>query len=79
MSSRHRFSSAPAFSQAWRLFRDLHDTPSLEGAEKLVMWLGRDAKHVRALDEALTLWALAGAAIAGRASDGDAASEPMLQ
>jgi len=63
MSSLHRFPSDPAFSQAWRLFRELHDAPTLDGAEKLVMWLGRDATHVRALDEALTLWALAGAAV----------------
>lgn len=63
MNSSHHFHSNPAFNQAWRLFRELHDAPTLDGAAKLVMWLGRDASHVRALDEALTLWALAGAAV----------------
>ncbi|SDP62274.1 hypothetical protein SAMN05216303_105367 [Rhodoferax sp. OV413] len=79
MTSRHRFSSDPTFSQAWRLFRELHDAPSLEGAEKLVMWLGRDATHVRALDDALTLWALAGAAITGSRPGDEPIQEQTLQ
>jgi hypothetical protein len=75
MNSRYHAPSDPVFRDAWRLFRDLHDAPSQECAEKLVVWLGRDAKHVRALDEALTLWALAGAAMIG-ASIGD---EPLRE
>lgn len=79
MNSRHQAPSDPAFSEAWRLFRELHDAPSLECAEKLVLWLGRDAKHVRAFDEALTLWALAGAAVAGSAPGDGPRWEPTLQ
>lgn len=48
---------------AWALFCRLHDAPSREHAEQLVHWLGQDPRHVRAFDEALTLWALAGAAL----------------
>jgi ferric-dicitrate binding protein FerR (iron transport regulator) len=53
----------PAFSAAWRLFRAMHDAPSLASAEQLIRWLSQDPKHVRALDHALSLWALAGAAL----------------
>ena len=76
MNSRHHVPSDPAFSEAWRLFRELHDAPSLERAEKLVLWLGRDARHVRALDEALTLWALAGAAMVGSGAREGARQRP---
>ncbi len=79
MTSRHHFSSDQAFTVAWRLFRELHDAPSLERAEKLVLWLGSDAKHVRAFDDALTLWALAGAAIVGSATDEESGQEQRLQ
>ncbi|QRF56211.1 hypothetical protein [Variovorax paradoxus] len=79
MNSRHHLTSDPACSEAWRLFRELHDAPSLERAEKLVLWLGRDARHVRAFDEALTLWALAGAAMVGSGSDDEARKSSILQ
>jgi len=79
MNSRHQAPSDPAFSEAWRLFRALHDAPSLDRAQKLVLWLGRDAKHVRAFDEALTLWALAGAATVGSASGEESRHESTLQ
>ena len=77
MNSRHHVPSDPAFSEAWRLFRELHDAPSLQRAQKLVLWLGRDAGHVRALDEALTLWALAGASVVEAARE--AGAQPLLQ
>ncbi|OAK64656.1 hypothetical protein A3K87_14890 [Variovorax paradoxus] len=79
MNSRHQAPSDPAFSEAWRLFRALHDAPSLDRAQKLVLWLGRDAKHVRAFDEALTLWALAGAAMVGSAPGEESRHESTLQ
>lgn len=43
------------------------------------MWLGRDATHVRALDDALTLWALAGAAITGSRPGDEPIQEQTLQ
>ncbi len=79
MNSRRHVPSDPAFSEAWRLFRELHDAPSLQSAEKLVVWLGRDARHVRALDETLTLWALAGAAMVGSVPGDGSCQEPTLQ
>lgn len=45
---------------AWALFCRMRDAPSAASAEELVRWLGEDARNVRALDDALTLWALAG-------------------
>ena len=53
----------PAFDIAWTLFCTLHDAPSPERAEQLVRWLGVDPGHICALDDVLTLWALAGAAL----------------
>lgn len=79
MNSRHHAPSDPAFSEAWRLFRALHDAPSLERAQQLALWLGQDARHVRAFDEALTLWALAGAAAVGSAPGDEPCQEPTLQ
>jgi len=52
-----------AVDTAWALFCRLHDAPSRVHADQLVHWLGEDPRHVRAFDEALTLWALAGAAL----------------
>jgi len=52
-----------AVDTAWALFCRLHDTPSRYHADQLIHWLGEDPRHVRAFDEALTLWALAGAAL----------------
>lgn len=79
MSSSHQVTSDPACKEAWRLFRELHDAPSLERAQRLVLWLGSDAKHVRAFDEALTLWALAGAAMVGSAADDESRKSLLLQ
>jgi len=56
-------STETAVDTAWALFCRLHDAPSRDHAEQLVHWLGQDPRHVRAFDEALTLWALAGAAL----------------
>ncbi|KAF1073175.1 MULTISPECIES: hypothetical protein [unclassified Variovorax] len=79
MSSSHHAISDPACKEAWQLFRELHDAPSLERAQRLVLWLGRDARHVRAFDEALTLWALAGAALVGSVPDDDPRTPSTLQ
>ena len=56
-------SAETAVDTAWALFCRLHDAPSREHAEQLVHWLGQDPRHARAFNEALTLWALAGAAL----------------
>jgi len=56
-------SAQAAVDIAWALFCRLHDAPSRDHADQLVHWLGEDPLHVRAFDEALTLWALAGAAL----------------
>lgn len=72
-------SSDPAVSAAWRLFRALHDAPSLASAEQLIRWLGQDSGNVRALDNALTLWALAGAALVGSGLDGEPGPSRTLQ
>jgi hypothetical protein len=79
MNTRRHVPFDPAFSEAWRLFRELHDAPSLECAENLVVWLRRDAKHARVFDEVLTLWALAGAAMVGGAPIDEAHQSSMLQ
>lgn len=63
MSTGTRAPPDAAFSAAWNLFCTLHDAPSPACAEQLVRWLGEDPGHVRALDDVLTLWALAGAAL----------------
>ena len=63
MTTRTRVPANTAFDTAWTLFCRLHDAPSRASADELVLWLGEDPQHVRALDEALTLWALAGAAL----------------
>lgn len=52
------------FSAAWRLFQALHDDPTASAAESLIVWLRGRPARVRALNEALTVWAYAGAAIA---------------
>ncbi|ADU38484.1 hypothetical protein [Variovorax paradoxus] len=63
MATRTSVSAATAVDTAWALFCQFHDVPSHVHAERLVHWLGEDPRHVRAFDEALTLWALAGAAL----------------
>lgn len=50
-------SSESDFGIAWVLFRQLHDHPSPQHADRLVHWLGQDPAHARALDSVLTLWA----------------------
>ena len=78
MRSRDPAFRDPAFDAAWRLFRTLHERPSLASAERLVRWLGEDPRHVRALDHALTLWALAGAALVSADPDDEAGPRGML-
>lgn len=63
MGSSTAASTDTAVDTAWALFCRLHDTPSRDHADRLIHWLGQDPRHVRAFDEALTLWALAGAAL----------------
>ncbi|SCX59898.1 hypothetical protein [Variovorax sp. EL159] len=63
MVTRTPVSAEAAFDMAWALFCQLHDAPSRDHADQLVHWLGEDPRHVRAFDEALTLWALAGVAL----------------
>ena len=79
MNTRRHAPFDPAFSEAWRLFRELHDAPSLECAENLVLWLRCDAKHARVLDEVLTLWALAGAAMVSHAPGEESHQGATLQ
>ncbi|NDZ18038.1 hypothetical protein C7T35_34110 [Variovorax sp. WS11] len=64
---------------AWTLFCRMHDAPSAASAERLVRWLGEDARNVQALDDALTVWALAGAALLKPALDGEPGQGRMLQ
>lgn len=63
MATNTSVSSEAAIGRAWELFCRLHDAPSCAHAHQLVHWLVEDPRHVRAFDEALTLWALAGAAL----------------
>lgn len=63
MATSTHVSAETAFDTAWALFCQLHDAPSHDHADRLIQWLGQDPRHVRALDEALTLWALAGVAL----------------
>lgn len=56
--------SEQEFSAAWRLFQALQDDPTASAAENLIVWLRGKPTRVRALNEALTVWAYAGAAIA---------------
>lgn len=44
-------------------FLKLHEAPADCAAENLIGWLHHDPRRVQALDEALTLWALAGAVL----------------
>ncbi|WP_346742307.1 DUF4880 domain-containing protein [Burkholderia cenocepacia] len=58
----------PDFDAAWRLFTAMHDDPSTCTAKALVEWLAQCPAHVRAFDQVLTLWALAGGGLAKRSS-----------
>ncbi len=62
MAYNDRKSTDTDLCAAWRLFLHARQ-PSAVSAERLVNWLGEDPKRVYALDEALTLWALAGGAL----------------
>lgn len=71
-----RITSEQDFRVAWQLFRSMHDAPTLAAATSLIGWLRENPRHVRAFDEALTLWALTGAAtldrlVAGRGPERD--------
>jgi len=61
-----RKSCDPDFDAAWRLFTAMHDAPSSATARDLVEWLAQCPRHVRAFDDALTLWALAGGGLVKR-------------
>jgi hypothetical protein len=63
-AAKSRLTSEQEFSAAWRLFQALHDDPTDSAAENLIVWLRGQPTRVRALNEALTVWAYAGAAIA---------------
>ncbi len=56
---------------ALQLFLALHETPTKVAAENLIVWLQKGPAHVQALDKALTVWALAGAALIGYRSNSD--------
>lgn len=47
---------------AFALFLALHDSPTEVAAENLIEWLRGSPRHIHALDEALTLWAMSGIA-----------------
>lgn len=79
MHTRDHESRDPAFRAAWRLFCAMHEAPSPASAEQLIRWLGEDPRHVRALDHALTLWALAGAALVSSDPDDEAGAPRILQ
>lgn len=63
-AAKSRLTSEQEFSAAWRLFQALHDDPTDSAAESLIDWLRGRPTRVRALNQALTVWAYAGAAIA---------------
>ena len=75
-AAKPREPSEQEFSTAWRLFQALHDHPSAAAAESLIAWLGGRPARVRALDEVLTVWACAGAAVVN--SRQDATDRPEL-
>jgi len=63
-----RKSCDPDFDDAWRLFTAMHDNPSSATARDLIKWLEQCPQHVRAFDDVLTLWALAGGGLVKRAN-----------
>lgn len=67
----------PDFDDAWRLFTALHDDPSSGTAAALVEWLAQSQAHIRAFDDVLTLWALAGGGLAKR-TDRQIVGDPAL-
>lgn len=40
------------------LFACIHASPTLQNTEQLAHWLGKDPRHLRALDIALAEWGL---------------------
>jgi ferric-dicitrate binding protein FerR (iron transport regulator) len=60
------------FCAAWRLFMALHDAPTTHAAEELIGWLRLSPRNVLALDEALTVWAMASVALMKGRDDPDA-------
>ncbi|MFM9926625.1 hypothetical protein VLK31_26820 [Variovorax sp. H27-G14] len=57
-------SEAPSADEtAWRLYMDLRENPCRTSALKLTHWLREGHAHPKALERALRLWALAGAAL----------------
>lgn len=40
------------------LFACMHASPTLRNTEQLAQWLGKDPRHLRALDIALAEWGL---------------------
>ncbi|SET77381.1 hypothetical protein SAMN05443580_106228 [Variovorax sp. OV084] len=40
------------------LFACMHASPTLQNTEELARWLGKDPRHLRALDIALAEWGL---------------------
>ncbi|MDQ0590047.1 hypothetical protein [Variovorax paradoxus] len=79
MATKTSISPEAAVDRAWELFCRLHNAPSCIHADQLVQWLGEDPRHVRAFDEALTLWALAGAALLSPVLEGAQHSSSDLQ
>ncbi|RQO56231.1 hypothetical protein DBV14_11330 [Variovorax sp. KBW07] len=79
MANRTPVCTETAVDTAWALFCQLHDAPSRDHADQLIHWLGEDPRHVRAFDEALTLWALAGAAMVKPVLEEVRRSGPDLQ
>lgn len=69
----------PDFVDAWRLFTAMHDAPSNCTAKALVEWLAQSPAHVRAFDDMLTLWALAGGGLAKRTSSAGLDGPALLQ
>ncbi|WP_200954299.1 hypothetical protein [Rhizobacter sp. Root1221] len=52
---------------AWTLYLALRDEPSPARVMALAQWLRQHPSHTVSFDAALTLWALSGAALQGRA------------
>lgn len=62
-SAKSRLPTDQEVDVAWQLFLALRDDPSVAAAENLIDWLREKPRHVRALNEVLTVWALTGAAM----------------
>lgn len=69
----------PNFDDAWRLFTAMHDEPSSVTAKALVEWLAKSPANVRAFDDVLTLWALAGGGLAKHSSPSIVGQSTLIQ